>query len=477
MAETRFRRWLSRGIGIGVLTFAPAALLVVQGAGFSVEPDDDAVGLRADRPGDSVAVTFTRDVAPILQQNCQMCHNPESIAPMSLLTYEQARSFGPLIKERVQKRIMPPWHLDKDIGIQKFKNDRSLTDEEIATIVQWVDAGMPEGDPADLPPRVELPEGDEWAFADRLGPPDLVIKSDPYDVPAAGQDAWWRPVVETGLTEPRWVRAVAIKPSYPGGRKVVHHTLAMLMQQEEGITGLASSAAESVMSSGLLTEWAIGKEGEIYAENTGKLLLPGSSIRFEVHYSTMSGEAVPDDQVELGLWFYPKDYTPKYRTILRIFNVSPSDELEIPPHTLTTHQKAFVLEAPARLESFQPHMHMRGKAMRMEAIYPDGRTEVLSMVSNFQWKWHNNYIYAEDSAPLLPKGTVLLFTAWHDNTANNPANPDPDQFVTWGDRTVDEMGHAWVGVTYLEQEDFERMVAERKQQQVAETDADAASGR
>jgi hypothetical protein len=179
-----------------------------------------------------------------------------------------------------------------------------------------------------------------------------------------------------------------------------------------------------------------------------------------VHYWP-NGEVVKDDQVEIAMWFYPKGQEPKYRTILNFWSVAASNRLEIAPHSTAVHQNTIVLPAPARIESFQPHMHMRGKAMSMEAIYPDGRRELLNMVSNFQWRWHINYLYADDAAPLLPKGTVLLFTAWHDNTENNPENPDPDQYITWGDRTVDEMAHAWVGVTYLEQEDYDRMVAER----------------
>jgi hypothetical protein len=241
---------------------------------------------------------------------------------------------------------------------------------------------------------------------------------------------------------------------------VTHHTLVTLLQQEQGITGLASTAEDAVNSPGLLTEWAIGKVGEIYPEGTGKLLLPGSRIRWEVHYWP-AGEVVADDQVEVAMWFYPKGQEPKYRTILSFWNVASANRLEIAPHSTAVHQNTVVLAAPARIESFQPHMHMRGKAMSMEAIYPDGRRELLNIVNNFQWRWHVNYTYAEDAAPLLPKGTVLLFTAWHDNTENNAENPDPDQYITWGDRTVDEMAHAWVGVTYLEDEDFQRLLTER----------------
>ena len=458
----------------GIVIAAVAIVLGALGAGKTIiDRTAASAGAGADAAlllafADGPPLTYTKDVAPILQAKCQVCHQPNSIAPMSLLTYEDAKQFAPLIKMRVEARTMPPWHIDKGVGITDFKNDRSLSDEQIQTIVRWVDSGAPLGDPADLPPPVEWPDPEAWQLAADFGAPDLVVRSEPYTVNAAGQDKWWRPVVETGLTEPRWVRAIEIKPSFPGGRKVVHHALTMLLQDEDGITGLASTAAESGrMSAGLFMEWAVGKTGEIFPEDAGKLMLPGSRIRWEVHYHSM-GEEVPDNVVELGVWFYPRDYQPKNRTILRMFNAAPGSELDIPPGEIAMTQNFFVLPAPARLENFQPHMHMRGKAMSMEAVYPDGRRETLSMVSKFQWRWHVNYIYADGAAPLLPKGTTLVFTAWHDNTADNPNNPDPAQWVGWGDRTVDEMAHAWVDVTYLEQEDFDRMLAERRARRVTQ---------
>jgi len=408
-------------------------------------------------------VTFAKDVAPIVQQKCQMCHRPGSIAPMSLMTYEDVVRRAATIRSRVQSRTMPPWHIDKTVGIQEFKNDRSLTDAQINTITRWVDGGTPLGDPKDLPAPVSWPDPALWQLAERFGEPDLIVKSQPFTIEPKGQDKWFRPVVETGLTEPRWVRAIEVKPSMPNGRKSVHHVLALLVQPEEGITGLASTAVHSGhrMSAGLFMEWAIGKVGEIFPENAGKLMLPGSKIRWEIHYYAV-GQQIKDDVVELGVWFYPKGYVPKNRTILRMFNAARESELDIPPGKVSMTQNIYVLPAPARVENFQPHMHMRGKAMSMEAIYPDGRKELLSMVSNFQWRWHVNYIYADSTAPLLPKGTVLVFTAWHDNTANNRSNPDPTQWVGWGDRTVDEMAHVWVDVTYLEQEDYDKLVAERR---------------
>ena len=435
---------------IGASILALFALLALGARGLSVE-------YAAAPP------TFTKDVAPILQAKCQTCHRPGSIAPMPLLSYEDARQFAGLIKSRVQARTMPPWHIDRTVGIQGFKNDRSLTDEQINTIAAWVDGGTPRGDAADMPAAVEWPDPAVWQLAKDFGEPDLVVKSEPFTVPRLGQDKWWRPTTETGVTEPRWVRAIEIKPSVPNGRRVVHHVLTTLLQAEDGITHLASTAEHSgaAMSPGLFMEWAVGKTGEIFNPDAGKLMLPNSRIRWEVHYYAI-GQEIQDDVVELGVWFYPKDFKPKNRTILRMFNVAEGSELDIAPNKTSMTQNFYVLPAPARLENFQPHMHMRGKAMSVEAVYPDGRKEVLSMVGDFQWRWHVNYIYADSVAPVLPKGTMLVFTAWHDNTKANANNPDPEQWVGWGDRTVDEMAHAWVDVTYLEQEDYDRIIAERR---------------
>jgi hypothetical protein len=417
---------------------------------------------RVDARQSATPVTFTKDVAPILQAKCQVCHSPNSIAPMSLLTYDDARQYARAMKTKVSARLMPPWYIDKTVGIQKFKNDRSLTDGEIDTIVRWVDQGAPMGDPKDQPPPVTFANQGGWQFAKLYGEPDLVLKSPPYTLPAHTQDKWFRPVTDTGITEPRWVRAIEIRPATLDGRRIVHHVLTMLEQHEEGgLTNMASSTHDMPMTAGLFMEWAVGKTGEIYNTDAGKLMLPGSKIHWEIHMFAV-GEEIKDNQIELGIYFYPKGSVPAHRTVLKMFDVSHGEELDIPPNSKAMTQNFYVMQAPARIENFQPHMHMRGKAMSMEAIYPDGRRELLSSVNNFQWRWHVNYTYADDVAPLLPKGTVLVFTAWHDNTADNPNNPDPRQWVGWGDRTVDEMAHAWVDVTYLDQGDFDKLVAERK---------------
>jgi hypothetical protein len=402
------------------------------------------------------APTFTKDVAPIFQEKCEACHRPDSMAPMSLVTYDEARPWVKSIRARVAAREMPPWHIDSTVGIQHFKNDRSLSDGQIGTIVRWVDAGAPRGDPRDMPPPIQWPAESVWNFAKLLGgPPDLTIRSEPFTMPAEAQDKWWKPVVPTGLTEPRWVRAIEIRPLTVKGRRIVHHSMAYLSQDEA-----SSGLNDSPVGPGVFMEWSVGKQGELMRPDTGKLMLPGSTIQFEVHLHAV-GEEI-SDSVELGIYFYPKGQEPKYRQVLGALMASNGLVLDLPPNAVTVSQNFSVMKMAGRVENFQPHMHLRGKAMSMEAILPDGTTQMLSFVRNFTFFWMNNYIYADDAAPLLPKGTVLRITAWHDNTVANRHNPDPNQWVGWGDRTVDEMAHAWVNISYMSDEDFKAEVDKRK---------------
>ncbi len=415
---------------------------------------------------DRAAPTFTRDVAPIFQEKCQSCHRPDSIAPMSLQTYQESRPWAKAIRERVISRNMPPWHIDKTVGIQHFANDRSLTDEQIQTIVRWVDGGAQPGDPKDMPPAKTWPDDAKWNFAELYGgPPDLIVKSPLYTVPAVAMDAWYKPTVDTGLTEQRWVRAIEIRPATVKGRKVTHHALARLLQTEPGVAAnpLDDGSAAAGVIGGLFMEWAVGKQGEIMRANSGKLMMPGAKIVFEVHYHAI-GEAITD-QVELGIYFYPKGQEPKYRQTLGLFNAiaGGSRNIDIPPNSTFVTQSTSTLRQAGRLENFQPHMHLRGKAMQLEAILPDGTTRLLSKVDRFDFNWMTNYIYADDEAPLLPKGTVLRVTSWYDNTSDNKNNPDSDQWVGYGDRTVDEMGHAWINITYMSDQDYEQELAKRKQ--------------
>jgi hypothetical protein len=415
--------------------------------------------------------TFSKDVAPILQAKCQSCHQPNSIAPMSLMTFQEARPWARSMKERVSSRQMPPWHIDKSVGIQSFKNDMSLSDEQIDTIVRWVDGGAPQGDPKDLPPAVPPVTTNEWrGVTNGFGPPDVVIKSSEYTMPAQHQDVWYRPTSDIPITEPRWIRMVEIRPSNLRARKTLHHSVAYQVLSPDNVqavnTGIAPgpssvSADDAVNRRPMIMEWAIGKGYDRYRDDTGKLLMPGEKISWDQHIHAV-GEEIPTGS-ELGIWFYPKGQEPKKRSYLVAFTgIDRTKMLDIPPNSIARTDGFTVLKENTMITNFQPHFHLRGKAMEVEAILPDGNKQLISYVGNFNFNWMTNYIYADDAAPVFPKGTVIHVAAYYDNTTANKNNPDPEQWVGYGDRTVDEMAHSWMNVFYLSDDEYNQIVEERK---------------
>ena len=426
------------------------------------------------------APTFSKDIAPIFQAKCQECHQPNSIAPMSLITFAEARPWARSIKQRVSQRQMPPWHIDPSVGVQKFKNDMSLSQKQIDTIVAWVDAGAPQGDPKDLPPAKPINADNEWqGVKDGFGKPDIVVRSSEYKMPAKGQDVWYRPMSELPITEPRWVKMVEIRPTNLKARRVVHHSIAYLVLNPDNVdavnTGTANGPAGPATVDDLvnrrpqLMEWAIGKGYDLFAEGTGKRIMPGEKLSWDQHLHAV-GEEI-DAGSEIALWLYPKGQEPKKRSYLIGFTGLRKQEfLDIPPNSVTHTEGFTVLKENALIQNFQPHFHLRGKAMQVEAILPDGSTQILSYVGNFNFNWMTNYIYDDDAAPLLPKGTVIHVSAWYDNTKANKNNPDPDQWVGYGDRTVDEMAHAWMNVVYLSDDEYKTLVSERKSKLVRATD-------
>jgi hypothetical protein len=440
------------------VAFATGAVLAVAGATWAADEK----------------VTFSKHVAPILQAKCQSCHEPGSIGPMSLMTYKEVRPWARAIRDRVGTRQMPPWHIDRSVGVQRFKNDMSLTDEQVATIAKWVDEGAVEGDPKDLPPlRAPVSKLYWQGEADGYGPPDIVVKAPEYTMPAVSQDQWWRPTVDIpGLTEPRWVRMVEIRPSNLQGRKILHHSIAHLILKDDPDSvnrGIASSrrpSADDPVDLGAqrpnLMEWAIGKGYDRYPDGTGKLILPGERISWDQHVHAVGEEVTMGS--ELGLWLYPKGQEPKHRIYLVGFTGLKNGPagLDIPPNSVAHTEGFTVLKENTVITNFQPHFHLRGKAMQVEAILPDGSTQVVSYVENFNFNWMTNYIYTDEAAPAFPKGTVVHVTAFYDNTRNNKNNPDPDQWVGYGDRTVDEMAHAWMNVYYLSDEEYAAYQASRK---------------
>ena len=448
------------------------ALAVVLVIGATAGPDALAAeALAAERPP-----TFTRDIAPILQEKCEVCHRPDNIGPMSLRTYEEVRPWARSIRGRVLSRDMPPWHLDKDVGIQQFINDRSLSDQQIETIVKWVDAGAARGDADDMPTPKQWPSGDRFFLEDLLGPPDLVVRSKPWTMPAQGPDVKLEVAVDVPeLTEPRWVRASETKPSLRG-RRIAHHANSYLLRPQTAEAIAAERAVRAGqpgadlviagrrerphygtgtvhrMGSGEGGRGLSGKRGQAGdARHESRLLDSLPRGRRRNHRHAGSGLVVPseggDAQVQRGM------------------DVGGRRELRVAPDsTQYGHAAPGKQGAPgaAILHNFQPHMHYRGRAQTLEAIYPDGRREVINQVSRFTNSWHINYIYDPDYAPVFPKGTVLLVTHVHDNTAANRNNPDPRQWVSEGARTVDEMAHLNEQVIYITEENYRQILEERK---------------
>jgi mono/diheme cytochrome c family protein len=414
---------------------------------------------------DSAEVTYARDVAPIFQKNCEQCHRPGAIGPMSLTSYQEVRPWAKSIKQKVLQGEMPPYRYDRGIGIQNLKFDLRLSDAEIQTIARWVDNGSPQGNPSDLPSPISFPDPSKWAFADQFGPPDLVIPTKPFTVEAKGQDVWYRPVVPTGLTKDRCIKAISIKPSVKG-RAAAHHANSDLIVFDE-------KKGEWVERE-RFSEYAMGKVGEIVPPDSCRTLPANSMVRWDVHYYA-TGQKIENDVIEMGVWLYPENYRVPFKQDLKNYTLlMKGGELEIPPHGTAVTQGFHSFDSPVRIDSFQPHGHFRLSAMTLEIFYPDtGKLELISSVSNWTNRWHTSHIYADDAAPLVPKGAVLVITGYYDNTSANPNNPDPDQWVGVGSRTADEMSHAWIAVTHLDDEGYQSLVAERAQAQKAKATATA----
>jgi hypothetical protein len=403
--------------------------------------------------GESGGVTYTREISRIIQDNCQICHQPGQIGPMSLTSYQEVSRYARRIREQVATREMPPYHYDSQVGVQELKGDWRMSDQDVNTILAWIDAGSPEGDPADLPAPITYPEIGEWRLASEFGPPDHVIKSAAWDVPANGQDLWWNPSVPTGITEDRCIKAIETLPSRAAHGSTHHANSQFQVQNEDG----------EWRSFGRLSEYAYGKLGEVVPEGACRTAPANSQVSWSIHYYP-DGNAVADDQVSVGIWYHDETFNEEeaYPQDLTLYYLQGGD-YDIPPHGKLMTQGFHSFDHPVRLDSWQPHLHLRGVAMRMEVFYPEtGRREVLSQASNWNAGWNHSHIYEEGFQPLIPAGAVIILTAWFDNTADNPRNPDPDQWVGTGQRTTDEMSHAWIAVTHLDEEGFEEMQAERR---------------
>jgi hypothetical protein len=387
------------------------------------ETEVDGCLLGSDAKRSARAVTFSKDVASILQKRCQECHRPEQSAPFALMTYDDAVKHARMIREVTSQRRMPPWHADARHG--QFSNDRRLSREEINTLIDWVDAGMPKGADSDLPKPIDWTKG--W----KLGKPDLVINMpEEFSVPATGVLPYKNWTIDPGFKEDRWVRLAEARPGSPG---VVHHVVVYILQG-----GNAPITALGTLS--VLVGWAPGDLGLVCPPDTALRLPKGCKLRFEMHY-TPNGTA-QKDRSSVGLTFAKEP--PKFKLFTHEFA---NMNILVPAHD--PHYKAEAtlrFRADARLLSFVPHMHWRGKDYRYEAIYPDGTRKTLLSVPRWDFNWQNVYRFAEPVK--MPSGSKIHAVAHWDNSRNNPLNPAPEKALSFGLQTWDEMMVGWASFVY-----------------------------
>jgi len=381
---------------------------------------------------DPTEVTFARDIAPILQRSCQNCHRPGGAGPMSLVTYEEVRPWARAIMLRTAIRdrmgAMPPWYVEKDIGIQHYKQDPSLSDEELAKIQAWAENGAPMGDPADLPPPLAF-DDESWRIK-----PDIIVKSEPITVKGDDPD-WWGeiPSIPIPLEKDRYVKAVEIREvmdeqeegdgrATVGGRYIVHH---MIWRTE-------------VPGTREITSWPVhevGRNPDLFDENAGRLLKAGSQITSESVHLHSNGRTTTA-HLEIGFELFPEGYEPKYRG--SITSLGNGTDIDIRGEQSDQQLRALtVTRAPTKVVSFEPHLHAPGERMCLEATW-GFKTETLACVG-YDHNWVRTYVFEDDYQPLLPPGTVLTITGYMNNSETNANVPDPRNWQGAGNRSVGNM--------------------------------------
>ena len=445
------RRWRSSGVwtgllATGVLVAAPAIVAAGQA---------------------DASVTFTKDIAPILQRSCQNCHRPGAMAPMSLLTYEEVRPWASAIKRRTSTRAMPPWFVERNIGIQKFKDDPSLTDAEITKIATWVDSGAPRGNPADAPPPRQFLSGADWS----IGTPDLVVSSPVRTIKAVEADFQGDiGVSPTGLTEDRYIKAVEVREVRLSEKVVderadtaraalnisaIHHaTIGARTDFDPNSEFPESGSVNGAFN--LVHE--LGQNPTIYPDDLGIPLPANSFLTWRLHTHANGKETRV--RIDLGFKLHPKGYKPKH--VLMAAGSLANHDLDLPAGDDNVRVDAFmVLLKHSRVVSFEPHMHASGKRMCLEAILPGGTRQTINCAA-YDHNWVKVYQYEDDAAPLLPANTILHAIGWYDNSSKNPRNPEPRNWKGFGNRSIEDMMISIGKYIALSDDEYKAEVAARQ---------------
>ena len=379
--------------------------------------------------------SYEKEIGPIIAQNCAACHREGGIAPFALDSHTMVMGWSQMIREVLMTKRMPPGQIDSHIG--DFINDMVLVDEDAQKIVHWIEAGSPKDGITDPLTTLVWPET-EWAF----GEPDYIVEIPEQSIPATGILDYYNVMVELELEEDRWVRA---SQYIPGDRTVLHHTLHSLVAPGETRGGSLLGGEPDRPD---IAPYIPGQAPRMEPPNTGGLLKAGTRIAMQMHYTTTGKESV--DASRIGIWFYPKGFIPEERMTGQCachftptwVNIPPLD----PDYEMT---QSFTIEKDAKLFAFTPHMHFRGKRMRFSAEYPDGTSEELINIANYNYNWQLAYTYKEPKA--VPAGTVITATGAFDNSEQNQMNPDANRSVPWGLQSWDEMFFGAADWKYVDQ--------------------------
>ena len=418
---------------------------------------------------DARQITYSKDIAPILQRSCQRCHRPDSVAPMSLLTYQDVRPYARAMKQRTALRYapwsrgaMPPWFLETNIGIQKMRDDTSLSDAEIAMIAKWADNGAPEGNPADLPPPSKFADAASWA----LGKPDLIVSSPTVFVSEVASD-WSGPLAHTPykLSEERYaasaefheVSDLKVEGGTIGGRFVFHHLgVSILGQDGSG----EEDQGENAATAGSLSLHEVGRNADAFPPEAGRRLPANGSLTWGAHiHAAGAPGSARNVRMDLGLRLHPQGYKPKYEFAAFGFGRT---EIQVDPLLGNQREDAYyITPQPMKLVNYEPHLHANGVRMCLQAIY--GRVVETLNCAGYDHNWVRNYQYQVNYEPLLPKATILHAIAWFDNTANNTNVIDPRNPATFGNSSVSNMFIVFNMAEFLTDEQYKDEVAKRKE--------------
>ena len=368
-------------------------------------------------------ISYTHTIAPMIKEKCAVCHTAGGIGPMPLTSYEQIKGFSPMIREVIRTKRMPPYGADNDVG--HFADDKRLTADQVKTLVHWIEAGAPRDAGAD-PLLIAQAKVPEWP----LGKPDMIIDVPAYSIPAKGIVDYQRPLVLNPVTEPVWIKASTVKVS---DRQAVHHVLTGLIKPEDmPKAGAPMEATESKWGSSV-GGYAVGSESVIAPKDSGTYVAPGGGIGFQNHYTPYGKPAT--EKTQIAWYFYKKGENPKYV----MHNIAIADpSISIGPNEEFHHESAY-LEFPKDAIVFGafPHAHYRGGSSTFSIKYPDGKEVMLLALPKYDFNWQREYTFA---TPLkVPAGSKLIARYTYDNSKRNPANPDPNRTVPWGDQSFDEM--------------------------------------